>query len=148
MTTIEQKKPKPNFLWSMFTMRCPRCRRGDMFKESNPYKKLTLSNILDMHDQCPVCTQKFDLEPGFWYGTGYISYGLFVLFSGITFIAWWIVVGISTEDNRVLYWLLFNGLLIVVLQPWFMRFSREVYLGIFVKYNPDYDKEEGKTFDL
>jgi len=119
-----------------------------MFKDNNPYKKLNLTHIFEMYDQCPVCGQKFDLEPGFWYGTGYISYGLFVVFSAITFFIWWATIGISTEDNRVLYWLLINGLLIVVLQPWFMRFSRVVYLGIFVKYNNNYDKEEGKTFDF
>ena len=144
--TAEQK-PKPNYLWSMFTMRCPRCRRGDMFKNNNPYKKLKLSSILDMHERCPVCNQKFDLEPGFWYGTGYVSYALVVLFSAITFVAWWIIIGISADDNRVLFWLLFNAVLIVILQPWFMRFSRVVYLNFFVKYNENYDKEEGKTFD-
>lgn len=143
----DEHKPKPNFLWSIFTLRCPRCRRGDMFRNSNPYKKLKLSYILDMYDDCPVCHQKFDLEPGFWYGTGYISYGLVVLFSAITFIAWWIIVGISVDDNRVLYWLVFNGIVVTILQPWFIRLSRVVYLYIFVKYNENYDKEEGKTFD-
>jgi len=142
-----EKKPKPNYLWSMLTLRCPRCRRGDMFKDNNPYKKLKLSHIFDMYDTCPVCGQKFDLEPGFYYGTGYISYGLLVLFSAITFLAWWAIIGISTEDNRVLYWLVFNGFLIVLLQPWFMRFSRLVYLNFFVKYNENYDKEKGTTFD-
>lgn len=143
----DEHKPKPNFLLSLFTMRCPRCRRGDMFRNSNPYKKLKLSYILDMYDTCPVCNQKFDLEPGFWYGTGYVSYVLVVLFSAITFILWWLIVGISTEDNRVLYWLLFNGIVVAILQPWFMRFSRVVYLCFFVKYNENYDKEKGKTFD-
>ena len=119
-----------------------------MFKDNNPYNKLKLSHIFDMYDECPVCRQKFALEPGFWYGTGYVSYALVVLFSGITFIAWWLIVGISTEDNRVLYWLLFNGLLIIILQPWFMRVSRVAYLNFFVKYNENYDKEKGKTFDF
>jgi uncharacterized protein (DUF983 family) len=143
----EQKKPKPNFLWSMITMRCPRCRRGDMFKNSKAYKKLKLSYILDMYDTCPVCSQKYDLEPGFWYGTGYISYGLFILFSAVTFILWWIFIGISVDDNRVLLWLLINSIAIIILQPWFMRLSRVVYLSFFVKYNENYDKEDGKTFD-
>ena len=31
-----------------------------------------------MHDNCPECGQKFDLEQGFWYGTGYVSYALAV----------------------------------------------------------------------
>ncbi len=145
--TEGEKKFKPNYFWSMLTMKCPRCRRGDMFKDNNPYKKLKLSHIFDMYDTCPVCSQKFDLEPGFWYGTGYVSYVLLALFSGISFIAWWIIIGISTDDNRVLYWLLFNGILIVILQPWIMRFSRVAYLNFFVRYNKNYDKEKGKTFD-
>ncbi|HEY5408264.1 MAG TPA: DUF983 domain-containing protein [Ginsengibacter sp.] len=143
----EEKKPKPNFLWSILTMRCPRCRRGDMFKNRNPYKKLKLDYILDMHDNCPVCHQKFDLEPGFWYGTGYVSYGLFVLFSAITFGIWCLLIGVSTDDNRVVYWLVINAIAIIILQPWFMRLSRAVYLLFFVKYNENYDKEEGITFD-
>ena len=143
----EEHKPKPNYLWSLFTMRCPRCRRGDMFKNNNAYKKLKLSYILVMYDTCPVCSQKFDLEPGFWYGTGYVSYGLVVLFSAVTFIAWWIIIGISTEDNRVFYWLIANAVLVIVLQPWFMRLSRVAYLNFFVKYNTNYDEEAGKTFD-
>lgn len=128
-------------------MRCPRCRRGDMFKSNNAYKKLSLHNILDMHDECPICHQKFDLEPGFWYGTGYVSYGLVLIFSAITFALWCLIVGISMNDNRVFWWLLFNGVVVIILQPWFMRFSRVVYLNFFVKYNKNYDKEKGKTFD-
>ena len=128
-------------------MRCPRCRRGDMFKNSNPFKKINLSYILDMYDRCPVCRQKFDLEPGFWYGTGYVSYGLAVLISGFTFIAWWIIIGISTDDNRIFGWLIFNSILLVVIQPWLMRFSRVIYLLFFVKYNANYETEDTIVFD-
>ncbi len=142
-----EKKPKPNFLWSVLTMRCPRCRRGEMFKNPNPYRKLKLSYIFDMYDNCPVCDQKFDLEPGFWYGTGYVSYALAVAISGITFIAWWIIVGISTDDNRIFGWLIFNSVLLVVIQPWLMRLSRVVYLLFFVKYNENYETEDGIVFD-
>ena len=142
-----EKKPKPNFFWSVITMRCPRCRRGDMFKNSNPFKKLSLSYILDMYDHCPTCRQKFDLEPGFWYGTGYVSYGLAVLISGLTFIAWWIIIGISTDDNRIFGWLIFNSILLVIIQPWLMRFSRVIYLLFFVKYNENYETEDTIVFD-
>ncbi len=142
-----EKRPKPNFIWSVLTMRCPRCRRGDMFRNSNPFKKLRLSYILDMYDNCPVCRQKFDLEPGFWYGTGYVSYALAVAISGFTFIVWWIVIGISTDDNRIFGWLIFNSVLLVVIQPWLMRFSRVVYLLFFLKYNENYDTEETIVFD-
>ena len=134
------QKPKPNFLWNIVTMRCPRCRRGGMFKNNNPYKSLKLKDIFDMYDNCPVCKQKFDLEVGFWYGTGYVSYALTTLLSGITFITWWILIGISTDDSRIFYWLGFNTLLIIILQPWLMRLSRAVYIYFFIKYDENYER--------
>ena len=142
-----ENRPKPNYIWSILTMRCPKCRRGDMFKHPNPYKKLKLSYILDMYDKCPVCKQKYDLEVGFWYGTGYVSYGLAVALSAITFVAWWVLIGISFSDNRVFYWLAINSFLLVVIQPWLMRISRVIYLYFFVSYDPDFENTESFEFD-
>ena len=120
-------------------MRCPRCRRGHMFNSGNPYKKFSLKHIFNMPDNCPVCQQKYDLEVGFWYGTGYVSYGIAVLMSGVTFILWWILIGISFNDNRIFYWLIGNTVMLVVTQPWLMRISRVVYLYFFVTYDPNFE---------
>lgn len=92
-----------------------------------------------MYEKCPVCNQKFDLEVGFWYGTGYVSYALTVLLSAITFVAWWIAIGISTEDNRIFYWLILNTIVILILQPWLMRLSRAVYIYFFIPYDKHYE---------
>ncbi len=144
---MENKKPTPNYFWSILTMQCPRCRRGPMFKSSNPYAKLKLSHIFDMPDNCPVCKQKYDLETGFWYGTGYVSYALAVAISVASFIAWLVLIGVSADDNRIFYWLGFNCLLLILLQPWLMRLSRVIYLYFFVKYDPDYTSTLPKEFD-
>lgn len=135
-----EKKPVPNYYWSMLANRCPRCRRGPMFKTKSAYAKFGLKNIFNMYDNCPECGQRYDLEPGFWYGTGYVSYALTVAISVASFIAWWVLIGISVSDNRIFYWLVFNALLLVLLQPWLMRFSRSMYMRFFVKYDPDYHK--------
>ena len=142
----EQSKPTPSFLWSILSMRCPRCRRGPMFKDSNPYGKLTLKHISDMHDNCPVCNQKYDMEPGFWYGTGYVSYALAVAVSVASFIAWWVLVGVSVSDNRVMWWFISNSVLLVVAQPWLMRLSRVIYIRFFVSYDPDYETNRPQEF--
>lgn len=131
----------------MLTMRCPRCRRGTMFKHSNPFGKLTLSHILDMPESCPECNQRFELENGFWYGTGYVSYALAVAVSVATFIAWLVLIGVSTEDNRIFYWLGLNGVLLVVIQPWLMRLSRVIYLYFFVSYDENYKQTKPVEFD-
>lgn len=141
------KKPTPNSFWSIITMKCPRCRRGPMFKDQNPFKRLSLSHIFNMPDNCPVCNQKYDLETGFWYGTGYVSYALAVAVSGITFVAWVVLIGISTDDNRIFWWLGSNTVGLVVIQPWLMRLSRVLYLRFFVKYDAHYEESQPVEFD-
>ena len=39
-----------------------------------------------MLDKCSVCNQQTELEPGFYQGSGYISYGLSVGILIITFV--------------------------------------------------------------
>lgn len=134
-----QNKPRPNYYWSILTMKCPRCRRGPMFTNNNPYKNIALSHIFRMPEKCPVCNQKYDLETGFWYGTGYVSYALAVAVSVATFIAWYVLIGISTDDSRVFWWLGTNAALLLMLQPWLMRLSRVIYIRFFVKYDKNYE---------
>jgi hypothetical protein len=87
------------------------------------------------------------MEPGFWYGTGYVSYALTVAFSVATFIAWWVFIGVSVSDNRIFWWLGINAFLLIVLQPWLMRLSRTIYLYFFVRYDKDYAASAPQEFD-
>ena len=128
-------------------MKCPRCRRGPMFKDSNPYKKFSLKHIFDMPDNCPVCNQKYDLETGFWYGTGYVSYALAVTVSVATFVVWLVLIGVSVNDSRIFWWLGLNILFLVLLQPWMMRISRVLYIRFFVRYDEEYEKHNPQQFD-
>ena len=102
-------------------------------------KKAYAKGFMRMYDNCPVCGQYFELEVGFYYGSGYVSYGITVAISVITFLAWWLIIGISTTDNRIFYWLALNALLILALQPILMRLSRVFWLAFFVKYDPDWE---------
>ena len=109
------KRIKPGYLWSVFSMKCPRCRRGSMFTYNNPFRKLNLTYIFKMPETCSVCSQKYELETGFWYGTGYVSYALAVAFSVATFIAWLVLIGVSVNDNRVFGWLILNIVYLIYL---------------------------------
>ena len=144
---MEGKRPKPGFLWSILSMRCPRCRRGPMFKDPNPYRRFKLSHIFDMYDNCPECGQKYDLETGFWYGTGYVSYALTVAFSATTFVAWWVLIGMSVDDDRVFWWLGVNAAMLLVFQPYLMRLSRTLWLSFFVSYDADWQLNRDKITD-
>lgn len=142
-----EDKPKPPFWWSLLSMKCPRCRRGEMFHHHNPYKNLTLKHIFDMPERCKECRQKFEVETGFWYGTGYMSYALAVTVTLITFVFWWIFIGITVDDNRIFYWLGCNAVLLVILQPWLMRLSRVAYIYLFIGYDKAYKFTSPKEFD-
>lgn len=123
----------PGYFHALLHQKCPRCRRGNMFLDSNPYR---LGSLFDMPEKCPVCEQPMELEPGFYFGTAYVSYSLTVAFSAATFVAWWVLIGLSTHDNRIFWWLGINGVLMLLLQPYLMRLSRTIWLSFFVKYDP------------
>jgi uncharacterized protein (DUF983 family) len=133
LTHIHSNKRNPGIL-SLFKCKCPRCRLGDMFENKSPYSK----GFMKMNENCPVCGQYFDIEVGFYYGSGYVSYALTVAISVISFIAWWIFIGISYNDNRVFLWLVLNAILIIGLQPPLMRLARTGWLAFFVKYDPEW----------
>jgi uncharacterized protein (DUF983 family) len=128
---------KPGYLVSVLDNRCPRCRRGKLFANSNPYK---LRSVLKMNKACAVCGQPTEIEVGFYYGTAYVSYALTVGFCITTFVIWWILIGFSVKDGdyRLLWWGIINAVLLIVLQPVFMRLSRTLWLSWFVKYEPEW----------
>ncbi len=129
------KESKPGYLVSTLDNRCPRCRTGRIFSSSNPYD---LKNTVKMHKECPVCGQPTEIEVGFYYGTGYVSYAVTTAFSVFTLIAWWVLIGFSTEDNRFFWWLGLNSVLMILMQPLFMRLSRSLWLSWFVRYDPNW----------
>lgn len=124
---------KPNLILSIIQCKCTRCRRGDMFKTSNPYD---LRNFMKMNERCPVCGQLLDMEPGFYYGTNMISYVLAVLICVVTLLVWWLTIGFGLEDSRFFWWIGINALLLIGLQPPLMRISRTIWLAFFVRYSP------------
>lgn len=91
-----------------------------------------------MNEKCPVCGQATEIEVGFYYGTSYVSYVLTIALSVASLVAWWLFIGLSVNDNRFMYWLIFNAVLLLSLQPWLMRFSRSLWISWFVKHNPDW----------
>ena len=106
---------KPNILSAILGMKCPNCRKGNMFINKSIFP---MKEMMQMPERCAVCGQKMEIEVGFYYGTGYVSYGLAVAVSIFTFLLWLVTIGVSTEDNRIFWWLGINGVLLVVIQPW------------------------------
>ena len=136
MTTI-QKDHKPNLILTVLQCKCTRCRRGPMFQTSNPYN---LKHFMKMNENCPVCGQPLNLEPGFYYGTNMISYALAILICIASFFLWWVTIGFSLQDSRFFWWIAVNGFLLIALQPPLMRISRTLWLSFFVPYSPKWQE--------
>ncbi len=126
---------KPQLLSSILKMNCPACRKGKMFTNRSIFP---LGHLLDMPDKCTVCGQKMEIEPGFYFGTGYVSYALSIALFVFNLVWYWLFIGISYKDNSIIHYLIVSISSVLLFQPWLMRISRVLYLYMFVKYNPDH----------
>ena len=133
----------PGF-WQLFACKCPRCRQGNMFETSNPWR---LKTTMRMNKYCPVCNQPLDIEVGFYYGASYVSYALSIALSVATLLIWWVVIGFSLNDNRFFYWLIFNAIFLVLLQPYLMRLARTGWLAFFVRYDRNWRNNPPKPLE-
>lgn len=104
---------------------CPRCHQGKAFPNSNLFSFSFRSEI--MNKECPVCHLNFTKEPGFYWGSMYVSYGLAVLEAFITYFIC-LLAGAETFDLMNL-WIIMG--VILVLSPFNFRMSRLVWLYIF-----------------
>lgn len=136
---MSENSKSRGYLSSALGCRCPRCREGKLFR--NP-TTINFKRNMEMNKQCLVCGQPTEIETGFYYGTGYVSYALAVALSVSTLVAWLVLIGMSTEDNRFFYWLVSNAVLLILLQPWLMRLSRSIWISWFVKYDRQWKEHQ------
>jgi uncharacterized protein (DUF983 family) len=141
MSTPKEIK-KHGYLWGIYNHKCPQCREGNMFQDKGSYK---LKSFMKMNEYCPACGQRMEIETGFYYGTGYVSYVLAVALSVASFVAWFVIIGMSLKDSRFFWWMGFNAIILILLQPYLMRLSRTLWLSFFVKYNVGWRVEKLDT---
>lgn len=136
---MAKEKNSRGYLASVLGCYCPRCREGKLFEKPLSFK---FNDILKMNKNCPVCGQPTEIEVGFYWGTSYVSYALAVAICVASAVAWWVIIGFSINDNRFIYWIIFNAILLAVLQPWLMRLARSLWISWFVKYDPEWYKKQ------
>lgn len=111
---------------SALKCKCPGCHKGDLFLISNPY---VLKSITKMPENCPVCNLSLDQEPGFYWGAMYVSYGLTVALSFVSFVGVYLVWGWLTWQ-----YLIINTILLLLTLPLIFRYSRVIWLYLFGRY--------------
>ena len=108
-------------IWSVLRQRCPRCRRGPVFR-----------GLMTTREHCVVCGLKFEREAGYFVGAMYASYAF-----GLISTAYWLpllLLGFSAA------WVLIPPIVQLVLQiPLSFRYSRVIWLHVDHGFDPTTD---------
>jgi len=129
-----QMLKKGNKLYSILTGSCPKCHEESMYLNNNPY---AISQIFKMHERCSHCGTKYKIEPSFFYGSMYVSYGVGVAFAVATFVIAFLFIETSLVNTFIAI-----VLTMVVFMPFIIRLSRNIWINLFVKYEPKSAKRQ------
>lgn len=119
---------KGSKLNSILTGSCPKCQKESMYSDKNP---LHLTKVLKMNDHCSHCGLKYQIEPSFFYGAMYVSYGLNVAVGIAAFIISFVFFGTTIEKSFITI-----VVSLIVLFPFVLRLSRNLYINMFISYDP------------
>ena len=120
---------KGSILYSILTGSCPKCHQESMYEDQNPYH---IANVYKMHENCSHCGLHYQIEPSFFYGAMYVSYGLTVGIGIAAFIISKVIIGLSLLQS-------FIAIIasLFALMPLTARLARNIYINIFVHFDKD-----------
>jgi len=121
---------KGSTLNSILTGSCPKCQEESMYVEKNPYK---LGSLYKMNETCSHCHTQYMIEPSFFYGAMYVSYGLTVAMGVAIFIILNVILGFDVLTT-------FIGIIIgiLVLMPVTARLARNIYINMFIHFDKNW----------
>ena len=124
---------KGNKLYSILTGKCPKCHEESMYINKNAY---VLSDTLKMHERCSNCNTKYKIEPSFFYGSMYVSYGVGIAFAIAAFIISYVFLG--TTINTTFISIIVT---LVVILPIILRLSRNIWINLFMHFDKSLSKK-------
>lgn len=121
---------KGSTLNSILTGSCPKCHEESMYVEKNPYK---LGSLYKMNESCSHCKTQYMIEPSFFYGAMYVSYGLTVAFGVAIFVILNVILGLKVLPT-------FIGIVvgIILLMPVTARLARNIYINMFIHFDKNW----------
>lgn len=120
-------------LYSILTGSCPKCHNESMYIVRNPYK---LASTLKMHETCSHCNTRYKIEPSFFYGAMYVSYGVGIAFAFAAFV----ISRLLLKTSLMTSFIAIMGTLIGFM-PVIMRVSRNIWINLFMSYDKKLDKK-------
>lgn len=122
------KDNRPSLIGGVLNMKCPNCRKGKAFVNDSVFP---LGKSQQLVERCAACGQKMMHETN--NGPG-INYALTVIIFFLNFFWYWPIFGISYFDNSLYYYMTVSTIIVILIQPWTMRYSRIIYLYFYVPY--------------
>ena len=116
-------------IYSIFTGSCPKCHQESLYKTKNPY---VLSDVLKINDKCSKCNLTYRLEPSFFYGSMYVSYGVGIAFAMTTFLLSYL-----GFESSLMTAFIAIVVTMIVCGPIIMRLSRNIWINMFVGYDKE-----------
>ncbi len=89
-----------------------------------------------MNERCSHCGTKYKIEPSFFYGSMYVSYGVGIGFAAAAFVISYLFMGLNLINTFIAI-----VLTLVVFMPVIIRLSRNIWINFFIKYDPQDLKE-------
>ena len=104
-----------------------------MYVDKNAYN---LYKVFDMHEKCSHCSLKYKIEPSFFFGAMYVSYGVGIAFGVAAFIISYFFFGSSLMTS-------FISIIValVIFMPYIMRVSRNIWINMFISYDKNADRK-------
>lgn len=118
---------KGNKLYSILTGSCPKCHQESMYVDKNPYK---FGHLFKMHERCSSCDTKYKIEPSFFYGAMYVSYGVGIAFAVAAFVISKLIIGTSIFTSFIAIVITMIGFMPVII-----RLSRNIWINFFISYD-------------
>lgn len=120
-------------LYSILFGACPKCHQESMYVNKNPY---VLSETFKMHEHCSHCKTKYKIEPSFFYGSMYVSYGVGIAFAVVAFVISFLI--LDTTINTAFISIVGT---LVVFMPIIMRVSRNIWINLFMSFDKTLSKK-------
>ncbi|MDP5077067.1 MAG: DUF983 domain-containing protein [Nonlabens sp.] len=118
---------KNSYFYSMLFLKCPQCRQGD-FLEASPYD---FSSMNKVKERCPKCDLKYSIEPSFYTGSMYVSYGVGIAFAVAAYV---ILLLLGLAGNPVIIFITIVVVLAIFF-PYIGAVSKAIWAHIFFKYD-------------
>jgi len=106
-------------LFNILGEKCPKCEKGKVFVEKG---NIFLLRLPKMNANCSHCHHKFEKEPGYFFGSMFVSYVVAVA----EMIVFFLIANLFIDSYLTIVVLI--GILSIVMSTFNFRFSRMLWI--------------------